>query len=62
MRLEGVASLKGNPSERLSPFVTAGPTSAKELPDGSDVDVERYANGSAVDTEHRIYAPTPSRN
>lgn len=57
--LEGVASLKGNPSERLSPFVTAMPYERE----GTDGWVQMSMSNAtqmvlAVDTEHKIYAYT----
>lgn len=57
--LEGVASLKGNPSERLSPFVTAGPYEREGTSGWVQMSMSNATQMVlAVDTEHRIYAYT----
>ena len=57
--LEGVASLKGDPSERLSPFVTAGPYEREGTSGWVQMSMSNATQMVlAVDTEHRIYAYT----
>ena len=54
--LEGVASLKGRPSSR------PGPTSAKELPDGSRCRCRTLRKWSWPSIRSIESTPTPSRN
>lgn len=60
--LEGVASLKGNPSERLSPSSRPCPTSAKGLTDGSRCRCRTLRKWFWPSIRSIRSMPTPSRN